>query len=176
MATATGRFYCVTCKEDRVAYKCEGCSQYFCIKHLTIHHQSVVDELAEVENKRNLLQGNLNDHKTDPKKHFLIQRINQWKQDSIKKIEQTAKECEELLGKALKEHIDKIGIKLGKFTGQLIPIRKENDVNEIVLKKLIEELKQLEEELNKPPNISIQQDSSSFINKISVIISFSKFI
>jgi hypothetical protein len=41
---------------------------------------------------------------------------------------------------------------------------------------LKEKLKQLEEQLNNPSNISIQQDSSSFIKKISVVISSGTYV
>jgi hypothetical protein len=39
---------------------------------------------------------------------------------------------------------------------------------------LKEKLQELEEKLNKPSNISIQEDSSSFIKQISVVISSRK--
>ena len=51
----------------------------------------------------------------------------------------------------------------------------------MILMKLIynnfkQKLTQLTKELDKPSNISIQQDSTSFINKISVVVSSRKFV
>ena len=60
---------------------------------------------------------------------------------------------------------------MNTFNEQLKQIRQDNDFNEIILNQLKQKLKQLEEEFNKSSFISIQQDSSPFINKISVIIS-----
>jgi hypothetical protein len=87
----------------------------------------------------------------------------------MNKIRQTADEARELLLKHADEHINKVEIKLIKLTGKLKEIREENDFNEIDLNELKQKLKELEEELSKQSNISIQQDSSSFIKKISVI-------
>ena len=55
-------------------------------------------------------------------------------------------------------------------------IRQENEFNEIDLSQFKTKLAKLVEELDQPINASIQQDSSSFINKISVIVSAGKDI
>ncbi len=46
----------------------------------------------------------------------------------------------------------------------------ENDFNEIDLREFKRILMQLTEELDKPWNISVQRDSASFINKITVVV------
>jgi hypothetical protein len=73
------------------------------------------------------------------------------------------------------KHINRIKIRLTKLTEELKRIRKENNFNEVHLNDLKLKLKQLEEQLNNPSNISIQQqNSSSFIKKISVLINSGK--
>ena len=52
--------------------------------------------------------------------------------------------------------------------------RQENEFNEIDLDQFKTKLEQLAKELDQPPNISIRQDSTAFINKISVIVSSGK--
>jgi tRNA uridine 5-carbamoylmethylation protein Kti12 len=178
MATATSITHCVivTCRKGKVAYKCEGCSQYFCIIHLPDHHQAFGKELDKTEEKINLFRETLIKQTTDPQKHSLIQQINQWENDSINKIRQTAEEARQVLLEHIGEHMNEIEIELTKLTEELKQIREENDFNEIDLNKFEPELKKLEEQLNNPSNISIQQDSSAFINKISVIIHAGKCI
>jgi succinate dehydrogenase/fumarate reductase flavoprotein subunit len=66
------------------------------------------------------------------------------------------------------EQIGKTEVKLTKLTEELKQIGEENDFN---LKELKEKLKKLEEEFNRPSNISIKQDSSLFIKEIFVVIS-----
>jgi hypothetical protein len=53
-------------------------------------------------------------------------------------------------------------------------IRQENDFNEINLQQLKQNLTELIEELDKPSNISIRNDSLLLINKISVLVSSRK--
>jgi chromosome segregation ATPase len=176
MAMASGKSQCIICGKEKVAYRCEGCSKVYCFNHLSDHRQQLNQQLDEIEDQGNLFRQTLNEEKTNPQKHSLIEQINQWEEDSINKIRQTAEESRQLLIEYTNEHIDKIEIKLNKLSKQMHETRQENEVNEIVLNELKNKLKQLEEELINPSNISIRQDSSSFISKISVIISSSKCI
>jgi hypothetical protein len=176
MATSTGKAQCVTCGKEKVAYKCAGCSQDFCFNHLADHRQILDQQFDEVEHKRNLLRQKLTEQTTNPEKHSLIQQIDQWENDSINKIHHTAEEARQLLLKHTTKHIEDIEVKLIHMTEQLKQIRQENDFNEIHLKEFKEKLRQLEEQLNKPSNISIRQDSSSFIKKIYVLTAGKSFI
>ncbi len=66
---------------------------------------------------------------------------------------------------------------LNNLTNQIRNFRQENDFNEIDLKHLKQELTQLEKDLDQiSANVSIQEDSRSFINKISVVISSGKWV
>jgi chromosome segregation ATPase len=170
MAESTGKTHCDTCSKAKVTYKCEGCSQSFSFDHLADHRQALGKQLDEVEHERNIFRQTLTEQTTNPQKHSLIQEINKWEQDSIYKIQQTADEARQLLLKHTAGHIKTIEVKLAELTEQLKQTRKEDDFNEIHLNKLKKQLNKLKEELDNPPNVSIQQQSSSFINKISVVI------
>ncbi|CAF3467316.1 unnamed protein product, partial [Rotaria sp. Silwood2] len=56
--------------------------------------------------------------------------------------------------------------KLNDIATQLKIIRQENQFNEIDLDQFKEKFSKLQEELDEPSNLSIQQQSSPFINKI----------
>jgi uncharacterized phage infection (PIP) family protein YhgE len=174
MATTTSKTHCVTCGTRKIAYKCEGCSQYFCIIHLPDHHQAFSKELDEIKDKSNLFRETLIEQRKNPHKHSLIQQINQWEEDSIHKIQQTAEEARQVLLEHTGENINEIEIKLTRLTDELKQTREENDFNEINLNEFKQKLEQLEEQLNKPSNISIRQDFSLFIMKISVLTTPSK--
>ncbi len=176
MATAIGKTHCVTCGKEKVTYTCGGCSKEFCFDHLADHRQVLGKQLDEIEDKRNLFRQTLSEQTTNPQKHSLIQQINRWEQESINKIRQTADETRQLLDRHTIELVNEIEIKLVELTKQLKTTREENDFNELHLNQLKEKLKQLEEQLNKPSNILIRQESSSFVGKISVAFSSSKFI
>ena len=162
MATATGKHHCVTCGKDRAAYKYEGCSQHFCFNHLAEHRQTLGKQLDEIEDKRNLFLQTLTEQQTNPQNHLLIQQVDEWERDSIKIIQQTAEEARQLLIEHTPIHINNIEVKLSKLTEQLKQTREENDFNEIILDQFKQKLKQLEEELRKPPSVSIHLKLSSF--------------
>ncbi|CAF1208426.1 unnamed protein product [Adineta ricciae] len=163
MATSTGKTHCVTCGKDRVAYKCEGCLQSFCLNHLNEHNRTLSIELDELENQRNLFRQILTEQKTNPEKHSLIDEVNQWERDSITKIQERAEMSRQLVRQYIKKHTDTIETELCKFTEHLRNIREENDFNEIHLIRL-------KENSVKSSSISIQQESSSFISPIRVIV------
>jgi predicted nuclease with TOPRIM domain len=72
--------------------------------------------------------------------------------------------------------INQIEVNLAKLTDEMREIRKENDFNEIDLDQLKNKLTQLEKELDELANVSVQQESASFINKICIVGSSRKFI
>jgi hypothetical protein len=176
MATATGKGRCITCGKEKRAVRCEGCSQLFCFDHLPDHRLELSAQLDDIEVHRDIFRQTLNEQTTNPKKHSLIKQIDQWEEDSIRKIQQTAKECRKQILRHSSEHIKNTEMNLVRLTDQMRQTRQENDFNEIDLHEFRQKLTQLVEELDKPKNISIQQNSSSLVDKICVVISSRKCI
>jgi hypothetical protein len=173
--TTTGKAKCITCGKDRSAVRCEGCLQIFCYNHLTDHRQELNRQLDDIEVNRDMFRETLTQQTIDLEKHSLIKHINEWEENSIKKIQQTAEESRKLLIQYTKEYINEIEVNLNKLTEELRQTRQENDFNEIDLIKFKDKLTQLTKELEQPPNISIQEDSSLPVNKISVVVSSGKY-
>jgi hypothetical protein len=171
MARVTGKTRCATCGKEKSTVRCEGCQQLFCFNHLTDHRQQLSVQLDQIEGDRDLLRQTLTEQTNNPQKHLLIKQIYQWEKDSINKIQQTAKECRQILLQHTTEYINQIEINLTKLTDQLRETRQENDFNEIDLNEFKQKLTQLTTELDKPSNISIQHDSTTLIKNISVIVS-----
>jgi chromosome segregation ATPase len=176
MATAAGRNRCVTCEKVKATSRCGGCLQEFCYNDFGHHRQELNKQLDEVEVTRDLFRQTLTDQTTDPQKHSLIQQINDWERDSIKKIRQTAEEARQTLIKHTIEHIGKVELDLTKLTDQLRQSREEDDFFETDLLHWNEELTRLTKELAKPSNVNLRQNSTSLINKISVDITSGKCI
>jgi chromosome segregation ATPase len=171
MATTTGKTHCVKCGKDKATLRCGGCLQEFCYKHVIDHRQELNKQLDVIENNRDTFKQSFNQYIQQTNNNTLIQQINQWEQNSIKKIQQIAEEARQVAVKNTNEYIHQIEIKLHRLTDQLRESRKEDDFNEINLRQYQEEINRLTKELTKPLNISIQEDSTSFINKISVYVS-----
>jgi hypothetical protein len=168
MATVIGKVRCVTCGKERATSKCAGCLQDFCFNHLGEHRQQLNKQLDEIEVHRDLFRQTLTEQTIHRNKHPLIQQINKWEQESIQKIKETAEETRQLLVKHTNNNITDIEQKLNQLTNQIRLSREENDIIETDLQKWKEELQQMTEQLNKPSNIKIHQDSTTLINKIQV--------
>lgn len=169
----TGKAQCVQCGKERSAVRCEGCFQTFCYNHFTNHRQELSKQLDDIELTRDLLRDTLNLQATDQKKHPLIKQIDDWKVDSIEKIEKTAEECKSSLFHHINENINQVEANLSKLTDTLKHIRQEDDYNEADLSQLSGKLKQLAILLESPGLISIERNSASLVNKITIVASSS---
>ena len=176
MATAPGKTQCFICSKEKSTYTCGGCGKDFCFIHLTEHRQTVSKEFDQIENDRNLFLQSLIERKKDPEIGPLIQEIDKWEEDSIKKIKQTTEECKQMVFEHTIKYVIEMEIKLTKLTDQLQELRHEDEFNEIDLDRIKTKLTKLAQEFDQPPNIYIRQDSSSFINKISVIVASGKCV
>jgi len=135
------------------------------------HREIINKQFNQIEDDYNSFRQTLYDQKNEPKIHLLVKEIEQWEEDSIMKIKQTAEECKQRLINYTNKYFIDIETKL---TNQIKEIRQKNKFNEIYLDKIKENLNKLKEELDKSSNISIKQVSSTFINEIVHVIPFNK--
>ncbi|CAF3631892.1 unnamed protein product [Rotaria sp. Silwood1] len=170
MGAVTDKAHCFICNQETNTYECKGCSEHFCSKHLAQHHEKINQQFDKIKDDCSSFLKTVIDQKDDPKKRPLIQQINQWEDDSINKIKQTANECRRKLINYTNKYIIRIENKLVKLTEELKRIHQENEYNEIHLNQLKETLIKLSKEFDKPSNVAIEQNFTSFINKISVIV------
>ncbi|CAF3050010.1 unnamed protein product [Rotaria sp. Silwood2] len=148
MATATtDRNLCDTCGKAKGISKCEGCAKIFCYSHFGDHRQELNKQLDEVEVIRDLYRQTLTEQTADPQRDELVQQINHWESDSIKKIQETA-----------------------ELTDQLRQSHQENDFVETDLHQWKEQLEQLSREHTNPSNIILRQDLEPLVTKIYVDI------
>ena len=161
---------CFICKKEKSnLYPCKGCSEKFCPKDLLKHQQEHVLELEKIVNDCDKLQQNINEQKQDLNHRPLIEQVNEWEHNSIMKIKQTAEDCRQRLIQSTNDNIVEMKKKLNQFIGDLRKMRDDDDFNEIHLKKLRVLLDELKKELDQPLNVSILEERTSFINKISII-------
>ncbi|CAF3858078.1 unnamed protein product, partial [Adineta steineri] len=149
----------------------EGCSKEFCLTHLTEHQQMLNEELNHIINDYDEFKQRINEQKQNPQNHSLIKQIDQWERRSIELIQQKAQDCRENLVKSSQTYVNNIEKKFNDLCEQIKQIHAENEFNEINLNDLRNQLNEITEELNISSNISIHQESQSFINEISIISS-----
>ena len=172
MATSNLSTKCFTCKEETTTYSCPGCSKQFCADDLMKHREELKLRFHEIEHQRNEFVQMINDQqKTIPNNHPAIIQINLWEQKSIEKIKQTAKEQRQIVQQSIHGYLPQIQTQFNGFTQQIQQINKKKDFNEKVLEKLQIQLKEIQQQINQPTNIQINEDSSStFIRKLSIQI------
>jgi phosphomevalonate kinase len=166
MATRYVKSHCSLCNDEQDTYECKGCLTIFCFNHLTDHREMINQDFIQIEHHFNSFRQKLEDQKEDPMKYLLIKQINQWENESINKIQQTAEKCRDEINK----YLFKIENEFNELSKKAKEIRKQNKINEINSKQIEEKLNKLNEEFEKPKNISIQQKSSTFIHQIFVRI------
>lgn len=159
---------CSICNKEKVAYLCDGCSQKFCFPDLTKHQQDHEKQLDCIITDCDAFRQYLLEIKKDMHQSALIQQVNEWENNSIRKIKETAEQCRQELLDKLEKNTAVTEKKLNKFVVHLKNIHQENDFNETDISELIASLKKLEEEFRKPSNISLLESGASFVNKISV--------
>ncbi|CAF1276527.1 unnamed protein product [Adineta steineri] len=171
MAVANNKTHCFTCNKEKITYPCRGCSKEFCLTHLTEHQQMLNEELNHIINDYDEFKQRINEQKQNPQNHSLIKQIDQWERRSIELIQQKAQDCRENLVKSSQTYVNNIEKKFNDLCEQIKQIHAENEFNEINLNDLRNQLNEITEELNNSSNISIKQESQSFINEISIISS-----
>jgi hypothetical protein len=175
MATAVSKTRCVICGKEKATFRCAGCLQEFCHKHLGDHRQELNKELDEIEVNHDIFRQSLIQYIEQFNNDSLMKQINKWEQNSIEIIQKTAEEARQAILRNTNENIRQTEIKLNELTNQLRQSRDEDDFNETNLRQYQEELERLTKAFTKPSNISIREDSTSVIKKISVNVS-SKFV
>ncbi|CAF1540436.1 unnamed protein product [Adineta steineri] len=171
MAMANNKRKCLTSDKENNTYLCECCSKGFCSRHIPEHQQRLNEELHHIINDYNEFKERINERKQNPENHLLIKQIDQWARILIEKIQQKAKDCREVVIQSLQTCINDIEKKFNDLNEQIQHLQKANDFNEINLNYLKDQLTGITQELNNPSNISIEQDSQSLINDISIILS-----
>ncbi|CAF1457684.1 unnamed protein product [Adineta steineri] len=171
MAMAKNKTQCFTCHKDKITYPCKGCSKEFCLIHLTEHQQNLNEELNHTINDYDEFKQKINEQKQNPQNDLLIEQIDQWERQSIEIIQQKAQECRKIVIEYSQTFINDIENKFNNLSEQIKQIHQENEFNEIDLNYLRNQLIKITQEFNNPSNVSIKENSQSFIKEISIISS-----
>ncbi|UJR11741.1 hypothetical protein I4U23_015922 [Adineta vaga] len=170
MATTNNKIQCFKCqKYKKITIPCRGCSKEFCQADWIEHQQILNEELNVIINNYDQFRQKINEHDQNLQNSSLIERIDQWERNSIRIIQQRAEKCRQRAVQHCKTNFKQIEQKLSELSEEIKDIQRENEFNEIDLNDLKRKLNEINEELNNPSNISIEEHSQSFINEISVI-------
>jgi len=135
MASSLTRKICAagnSCK-NAASFNCEGCTQAFCINHVSEHCRVLGEELNEIIGEHNDLKNSLIQQTTKPESHPLMKQINNWEETSINKMRQKTHELRQELVHLIATHTNEISIRLQKVSDQLSQGQEHDDFIEIDL-------------------------------------------
>ncbi|CAF1411008.1 unnamed protein product [Adineta ricciae] len=164
----TNEAQCFLCKKHTSTYSCRGCSNEFCFDDLMKHRQDLTEEFNTIINNYDQFRENLQERKENPQNSSLFIQIDQWEKNSIEIIRQTAEQCRQTFLKENEEFLIDIEEKFNKLIRESKEIQEENEMNEINLEDLEEKLTKISKEFNDSSEIFIEEDSQTFIKRISV--------
>ena len=168
MATATKATKCAVCNSSKFIFPCQGCSKTFCLDHLAKHRTDLSEELDRLHNDQETLELDLNENRNDLKKHAVILHIDQWEQDSIEKIKQTAEHCRQQWAIYSSGFFLEIESRLNELAKEIKKARDGNAFNEIHLNQLKQNVEKIQKEMNQPTNVYIEEQPTVFLDKISL--------
>jgi hypothetical protein len=155
MASFTLKQPCSKCDKGAGITICGGCEEWFCGKHFTEHRNELATRMDQIEHEHNLLQQDL---KQDNCSHPLLSRINEWEEESLRKIRETADLARQNLRMYLSQTKTQLKTSLDLLTNELKSSHISEDYTEIDFKEWNEQLKELRQTLEKPSTIEIISD------------------
>jgi archaellum component FlaC len=160
----------MTCGKTAGMFTCRGCSKTFCLQHTNEHRHVLEKEMNEIVNNHDRLQQHITQKKPEKYYQTLLEQIDQWEQQSIDKIHQTASEVRQELITISRGYHDNIEEKLTQLTRQLDKATHDQDYFENDLKQWTDVLQKLQHDFIEQQDIKIYQvnNLTPFISKISL--------
>ncbi|CAF1378073.1 unnamed protein product [Rotaria sordida] len=161
---------CVICenKDMNGTFRCEGCSQTFCIKHSNDHRQYLCHQLNEIIHEHEHIFKTFGENQQSS---LLYDQIDQWEKDSIIKIQKTAQNARiqiEQFAELQKEHSKE---KFNQITKQLENARQNHEYFEKDLYRWKIILEQFKYDLTilSPSIIFYEDHNQTLINNIFIL-------
>lgn len=156
MTTAVTRTICTNCEKDKMVYLCQRCSEIFPHDHFLQYQKNLIEQMDKIEHQHQTLRNESNEE------------INHWERESIEKIQQKAEQCRQNLINYSNDYLLQIEKKFDHLVERIQAMYDEIDLKESDLRHLGEMSEKLQEELRQPINLSIKQQSTTFINNIFI--------
>ncbi|CAF2557794.1 unnamed protein product [Rotaria sp. Silwood2] len=157
---------CATCGNKGVGiFKCEGCADIFCRKHVNEHRNMLNHQLDVIVLEHDAVQQMVADQSIEEKNHdYLLKQINKWEQDSIIKIQQAAEEIRQQVKKLISSHTGKVSKELYDLSERLRKARIDDDYVESDLCTWTTMLEKLKHDLiTISPLINIYEDPTKIL-------------
>ncbi|CAF4244609.1 unnamed protein product [Rotaria sp. Silwood2] len=155
---------CTACGNKNAGiFRCEGCLQVFCRKHLNEHRDFLSYQLDEIAQEHDILQQTIVENEDKQINHLpILKQIDQWEKVSIEKIQQTAEEAR-IQVKTLTS-LQTASKELHDLAERLEKARIDDDYVETDLRTWTNMLQKLKDDINTfSPSISIQENPEEIL-------------
>ncbi|CAF3905655.1 unnamed protein product [Rotaria sp. Silwood1] len=161
---------CSKCDKAAGIFTCFGCQKDFCYRHVAEHRQELNKQMDELTTNHDQLQQTIVEQEAQPNCHPLIQKINEWEQESINKIHRTADDARKQVITILEMHRTQVIHDLTCLTEKLSEAHKADDYVETDLKEWMEKLDKLKVDLNAFQTIDFSEDNNknALVSKIFI--------
>ncbi|CAF1339401.1 unnamed protein product [Rotaria sordida] len=155
---------CATCSNKSAGiFRCEGCLQVFCRKHLNEHRDFLSHQLDEIVQEYDTLQQTIVENED---KHIndlpILKHIDQWEKVSIEKIQQIAEETRVQVKKLTS--LETVSNELHNLAERLEKARIDDDYVETDLRTWTTILEKLKDDINTfSPSIFIQENPKEIL-------------
>jgi len=168
MAKALEKKPCAKCHKGGGVTTCDGCQQSFCIKHIIEHRQELAMKMDNIGQEHDSIRRDLIQEDVT---HPLLLRINEWEQESIKKIQVAAEIARTNLRRLFNQTKNDIKMSVDKIADELQTHRELDDYTETDLARWSAKLTDIRKLLEAPSTIKIIEDEnrSTAINLIKVL-------
>ena len=168
MASAAVYDHCKECENGVTT--CNGCREHFCVEHFVNHRQELDARMDEVGQKYNVLKQDL---EQDAMIHPFLSRIERWREESMKKVNDTARKAQADLQNYIFRRTDQLKQLLNQMNGELKTTYGSQNYTEEQLNTWMQRLEELRNMLEKPSNIEIvEEDMQPFTGKINFVESY----
>jgi hypothetical protein len=154
MASAIVRQPCIKCDKGFGKNMCGGCQQWFCKIHHNEHQKELFGEMDDITQKHDELHSHLTMENMDSE-HPLLLRINHWEQQSVHRIHTAANEARSKLKQSLDRVKKEFKASLSHIADELKLGRTSEDYNKIELKRWMDQLESLKQQLKNPTEFEL---------------------
>jgi hypothetical protein len=145
---------CCRCNKGGATFTCDGCCLSFCLKHASDHRQELSKQMDNIGQQHDILKRDIDQQPVD---NTLLVQIDRWEKESIAMIRSTADKARSDLKRLTEESTDRLTSLMGKLSDELRLYRESDDYIEDDLDRWVKQLKELQNELEKPSEIEIEE-------------------
>ncbi|CAF1181073.1 unnamed protein product [Adineta ricciae] len=161
---------CTACGKMVGVFACRGCSGNFCLSHTKDHRDHLQRSLNDIIHDYEQIKRNLNGQTAEQRRTSLVEQINEWEQESIKKVRELAADVRQELEITVERRTNNLKEKLDLLKQQFDKAQQDGGYYENDLKEWSSKLTELQRTYIDQEILKIDEESHSLplVSRISL--------